>query len=74
MYYNGWKADHYVTNVFVFVPDGTIPIAFFNVPGSVNDSQVAKWGGIYEKLESFSIPIVEFVLSTHHLEKLTVIF
>ena len=52
MYYNGWKVDHYVTNVFVFVPDGTIPIAFFNVPGSVHDSQVAKWGGIYDKLES----------------------
>ncbi len=35
-----------------FVPDGTIPIAFFNVPGCAHDSQVAKWGGIYEKLES----------------------
>ena len=52
MFYNGWKADHYVTNVFVFVPDGTIPIAFFNVPGCVHDSQVADWGGIYDKLES----------------------
>jgi hypothetical protein len=39
-----------VTSVFVFCPDGTIPIAFFNVPGSVHDSQVACWGRIYEKL------------------------
>lgn len=36
-YYNGWTHDHYVTSVFCFCPDGTIPIAFFNVPGSVHD-------------------------------------
>ncbi len=47
---SGWKTDHYVTNVFVFVPDGTIPIAFFNVSGCVHDCQVVKWGGIYDKL------------------------
>ncbi len=40
-FYNGWTHGHYVTLVFVFRPDGTIPIAFFNVPGSVHDSQVA---------------------------------
>ena len=50
-YYNGWTHDHYVTSVFCFCPDGTIPIAFFNVPGSVHDSQVADWGDIYVKLE-----------------------
>jgi hypothetical protein len=50
-YYNGWTQDHYVTSVFCFYPDGTIPIAFFNVPGSVHDSQVADFGNIYNKLE-----------------------
>ena len=50
-FYNGWTHDHYVTSVFCFCPDGTIPIAFFNVPGSVHDSQVAGWGDIYVKLE-----------------------
>jgi hypothetical protein len=50
-FYNGWTHDHYVTSVFCFCPDGTIPIAFFNVPGSVHDSQVADLGGIYDKLE-----------------------
>jgi len=50
-YYSGWKHDHYVTSVFCFCSDGTIPIAFFNVPGSVHDSQVAKLGNIYDKLE-----------------------
>ena len=50
-FYNGWTHDHYVTSVFCFCPDGTIPIAFFNVPGSVHDSQVAELGKIYGKLE-----------------------
>jgi hypothetical protein len=50
-FYNGWTHGHYVTSVFCFCPDGTIPIAFFNVPGSVHDSQVAELGKIYSKLE-----------------------
>ncbi len=50
-YYNGWTHDHYVTSVFCFCLDGTIPIAFFNVPGSVHNSQVAEYGNIYGKLE-----------------------
>jgi hypothetical protein len=49
-FYNGWTHGHYVASVFVFCPDGTIPIAFFNVPGSVHDSQVAHWGKVYNKL------------------------
>ena len=51
-YYNGWKCDHYVSAVIVFCPDGTIPIVCYNVPGSVHDSKIAKWGNIYQKLES----------------------
>ena len=50
-FYNGWTHDHYVTSVFCCCPDGTIPIDFFNVPGSVHDSQVAELGRIYQKLE-----------------------
>jgi hypothetical protein len=50
-FYNGWTHDHYVTSVFCFCPDGTIPIAFFNVPGCVHDSQVAEFGKIYKKIE-----------------------
>ena len=49
-FYNGRTHGHYVTSVFVFPPDGTIPIAFFNAPGSVHDSQVAHWGRVYDKL------------------------
>jgi hypothetical protein len=51
-YYNGWMHDHYVTSVFCFCPDGTIPVAFFNVTGSVHGSQVAEYGNIYDKLEA----------------------
>ena len=32
-FYNGWTHDHYVSSVFVFCPDGTIPICCYNVPG-----------------------------------------
>jgi hypothetical protein len=53
-YYNGWTHDHYVTSVFCFCLDGTIQIAFFNVPGSVHDSQVVEYGNIYGKLEDIS--------------------
>jgi hypothetical protein len=52
-YYNGWTHDHYVTSVFCFCPNGTIPIAFFNVLGCVHDSQVTEFGRIYHKLEEY---------------------
>jgi hypothetical protein len=50
-FYNGWMHDHYVTSVFFFCPGGMIPIAYFNVPGCVHDSQVAEFGKMYDKLE-----------------------
>ena len=37
--------------MFVFCPNGTIPICCYNVPGTVHDSKVAEWGNIYLKLE-----------------------
>ena len=50
-FFNGWKSDHYVTGVLGFVPDGTIALAFYNVPGCSHDSTVADWGNMYNKLE-----------------------
>lgn len=50
-FYNGWKHGHFVVSVFVFCPDGTIPIAFMNCPGATHDSTVSEWGDIYNKLE-----------------------
>ena len=37
--------------VLGFVPDGTITIAFYNVPGCCHDSTVDDWGDVYVKLE-----------------------
>jgi hypothetical protein len=54
-FHNGWTHDQYVTSVFCFCPNGTIPISFFNIPGSVHDRQVAKFGNIYNKLEGVYI-------------------
>lgn len=51
-FYNGWTHDHYVTSVLCFCPDGTIPIAYFNAPGSFHDSKVARIGGVYDKLRA----------------------
>ena len=51
MYYNGWTHDHYVTNLFVFSVCGRIIACVVNAPGSLHDSTLASWGGVYEKLE-----------------------
>jgi hypothetical protein len=51
-FYNGWMRGHYISCiVFVFAPDGTIPIAALNAPGSLHDSTVAFYGGVYDSLE-----------------------
>lgn len=50
-FYNGWTHDHYVSNVFYFVPDGTIRFMCINCPGTMHDSLVCEYGGIYRKLE-----------------------
>jgi hypothetical protein len=51
MFYNGWKSDHFVSNIFLFAPDGSIPLCALNAPGNMHDSAVARMGKIYEKLE-----------------------
>jgi hypothetical protein len=38
-------------SVFCFCPNGTMPVAFFNIPGCVHDSQIAEFGKMYDKLE-----------------------
>ncbi|CDF36841.1 unnamed protein product [Chondrus crispus] len=51
MFYNGWTHDHYVGNVFVFAPNGTIKACAVNAPGAMHDSTIADWGNIYKKLQ-----------------------
>lgn len=50
--YFGWTHDHYVGNVFVFAPSGLIIACALNAPGSMHDSVIADWSGIYMKLET----------------------
>lgn len=45
MFYNGWKSDHFFTNVLVFVPEGHIITAIISAPGCMHDSKVSEWGG-----------------------------
>jgi len=49
-FYNGWKHNHFVTSVLCFCPDGTIPIAHMNLPGSTHDSTIADWGGCIQQI------------------------
>ena len=51
MFYNGWTYDHYVSNVFVFAPDGTIVLMCINAPGAMHDSTIAHYGHMYDELE-----------------------
>ena len=51
-YYNGWTRGHYVSCIFVFAPDGTIPVCALNAPGCLHDSTVAWYGGVYQALEN----------------------
>ena len=50
-FFNGWQHSHFVTCVLLFAPDGTIPAAVLNCPGSWHDSTIAEMGGLYTKLE-----------------------
>ena len=51
-FYNGWTHDHYVSSVLCFCLDGTIPIAYINIPAAAHDSQIADYGDIHDKLET----------------------
>ena len=50
-FYNGWQCDHYVSNLFCFAPDGTIPACTLDCPGVCHDSDIACIGGMYELLQ-----------------------
>ena len=50
--FNGWKHDHYITSVFDFAPDGTMVAMAIIGPGVLHDSDMAKMGDLYGKLES----------------------
>ena len=61
-YYNGWTCDHYVSSLFMFVPDGTIAYCVLNCPGSWHDSFVAHIGKFYDTILS-NVPGGFFVVA-----------
>ena len=40
-FYNGWKHDHFVTNLSAFAPNGSIIAFTLNAPGTWHDSTLA---------------------------------
>ena len=50
-FHNGWKHDHYVTNIFAFALNGSIIACTLNAPGTWHDSTLAHWGSMYSKLQ-----------------------
>lgn len=51
MFYNGWTHDHYVSNLFLFSPDGKIRKCFLNAPGCWHDSTLANASMMYHALD-----------------------
>lgn len=52
-FFNAWKSDLYVTNVFSFSAAGTVISSWYNCPGSFHDSTIVTTRGVYDKLEAF---------------------
>ena len=50
-FYNGWKHNHFVTNIFAFALNGSIIACTLNAPGTWHDSTLAHWGSMYSKLQ-----------------------
>jgi hypothetical protein len=40
-FFNGWTYDHYIANLFIFIPDSQICAAYLNTPGTTHDSIMA---------------------------------
>eukprot|EP00957_Ditylum_brightwellii_P017580 1324395-Ditylum_brightwellii.AAC.1 len=45
-FYNGWKHDSCMSNVFVFTPSGMIQLIVINLPGDTHGSTAASQGFI----------------------------
>ena len=52
MFYNGWHHDHFVSNLFLFTPDGLIRMCYLNAPGTWHDSSLANRSGIYARAQT----------------------
>ena len=73
-FYNGWTHDHYMSNILIFSPAGTIVVACLNIPGSIHDLKITNWGNIYSKLEKVFKKMVEDALLIVHFPEVATIF
>jgi hypothetical protein len=51
-FFNGWTHDHYVSNLFLFSPDGKIRGCYKNAPGTFHDSTMANMSSIYDRIDN----------------------
>ena len=51
IFYNGWTHDHYISNLFLFSPDGKVRACYINAPGTFHDSTMANMSRIYDKVD-----------------------
>jgi hypothetical protein len=51
IFFNGWTHDHCISNLFLFLPDGKIRACYINAPGTMHNSTMVSWGGLYEKVD-----------------------
>jgi hypothetical protein len=49
-FFNGWQHSQYISNLFLFSPDGKIRACYINALGTMHDSTMAKRGGVYDKI------------------------
>jgi hypothetical protein len=52
IFYNGWTHDHYISNLFLFSPDGMIRACYINAPGTTHDSKMANLSVIYDLVDA----------------------
>jgi DDE superfamily endonuclease len=50
MFYNGWQHGHYLSNLFIFTPEGRIVFCVLNAMGTYHDSTLAHISGLYDLL------------------------
>jgi hypothetical protein len=55
IFYNGWTHDHYVSNLFLFSPDGMIRACYINAPGTTHDSTMANLSVIYDLVDALYV-------------------
>jgi hypothetical protein len=57
MFYNGWTHDHYVSNLFLFSPDGKIWACYINAPGTFHDSTMANMSMVYTLVDDIYLRV-----------------